>query len=768
MNSIFQITVLSIIFIITGFSRANAQLVKISLDEKIEKSSLIVEGRVVGQESYLTRDGEVYTANKVAVSSLLKGELKGGYVTVTTWGGTTTSQIVTWTHMLTLNTADKGIFFLEESQIEETTNRNFPSPAYEVYSSSQGFLKFVESDKGAWMAIDPFHVYRNPKDEAFEYIAQKTGKSLMVINGAESMSERTGIRYFFKTTSISGTTINFDIIVNSLYDSKSLYKAGAAVSYNTDCFGTNLATNGNLSLQTNGISSNTVYSMTKSNITSSKAKIELNTTGSVLNLSTLTDSEQTLAKASLTITNPFADPGISFDIAEMYSLSKYWEGGSAHEFDTVIVETDFNFGFFAPHIDSIFPNNSLRAGVGDVLTIYGSGFTDSQPTNGRVQFRSAFLGDIGTWIEPLPFDYLEWKENIIRVVVPSVGYFNFDNDASPENYAGTGKLRVKMGSQNSNQVDLYVRFCARNDTQVSSVTNKDYRIVEKLRNFNGTGGYDIYFTSEFSALAGAKDAFKRALGTWRCATRVNITANDNTSIPADAGRVFLGALPAGCPSSSKACTFLNITSGCQAVGTDSFVVLFYNRFDIYFKSGGGISWHTGTNKPVLNWSNQLDLETVALHEIGHAHLLQHTNNTDDVMYFQSSSYKRDVEGNDLEGGLYIMGISSTNDGCGSHMIPNTDSCGTTPIIEVYGQSDIMVYPNPFDDEVIISQEGAINSGQEYSFLLYNELGQQVKAVIKQSSPEIIIDTSLLDGGMYFLVVADKAGVIGSTKLFKLN
>jgi hypothetical protein len=102
MKNFFPTTILMLIGILTANFSANAQLYEVGLDEKIQQSSLIVEGRVVAQESYKTPDGEAYTANKVAVSALLKGKLKENFVTVTTWGGVTEDEIVTWSHMLML------------------------------------------------------------------------------------------------------------------------------------------------------------------------------------------------------------------------------------------------------------------------------------------------------------------------------------------------------------------------------------------------------------------------------------------------------------------------------------------------------------------------------------------------------------------------------------------------------------------------------------------------------------------------------------------
>lgn len=74
MKNFFPTTILFLIGIFAFTSTASAQLYEVSLDEKIQQSSLIVEGRVSERESYRASDGRIYTANKIDVATLLKGD----------------------------------------------------------------------------------------------------------------------------------------------------------------------------------------------------------------------------------------------------------------------------------------------------------------------------------------------------------------------------------------------------------------------------------------------------------------------------------------------------------------------------------------------------------------------------------------------------------------------------------------------------------------------------------------------------------------------
>ena len=44
------------------------------LANKIEKSTLVVEGKVVETRCFRAEDGYIYTANKIKLSSILKGD----------------------------------------------------------------------------------------------------------------------------------------------------------------------------------------------------------------------------------------------------------------------------------------------------------------------------------------------------------------------------------------------------------------------------------------------------------------------------------------------------------------------------------------------------------------------------------------------------------------------------------------------------------------------------------------------------------------------
>ncbi len=507
MKNFFPTTILFLIGIFAFTSTASAQLYEVSLDEKIQQSSLIVEGRVSERESYRASDGRIYTANKIDVATLLKGDNRDLCLTITTWGGTIGDEEQTWTHMLTLETGSHGIFFLEPSRVPEFGANGCPPPTYDVYSGVQGFLEFSQKQGNrAWVASEPFHVYEDITGQLFSRTEQLTGQRPEQI-GVASMEIRTGVRYAFKNITFDGTWVNFDIFVNSLIGEKKLHRSGIAFGYNQSFCGEYIVSNNNLQLQVGGISSNSVYDLTKTDIASQKAKIEMTTVGSVTSLSTITTTEQLLAKGKLKVLNPFADPGIVYDIAEVAGLNRYYgTDGLVYPFDTVIVEGFWHTGgACTPVIEDISPD-TVAGGTGQIVTIKGECFGEFIPNFCWVEFTDAAKGVTVpvVFMEPIYGDYrcggtnYCWTDTLIRVQVPSVAKIPsmIGDSASLTNYAGTGFVNVwnTDGEMGTSPTKLVVKFSAENSFTKANQTPEHTSLRRTLWDKNGEGGMTITFS----------------------------------------------------------------------------------------------------------------------------------------------------------------------------------------------------------------------------------------------------------------------------------
>ncbi|MBD0368928.1 MAG: hypothetical protein ICV53_22825, partial [Flavisolibacter sp.] len=208
-------------------------------------------------------------------------------------------------------------------------------------------------------------------------------------------------------------------------------------------------------------------------------------------------------------------------------------------------------------------------------------------------------------------------------------------------YAGTGffKVRDAAGNVSFSPTPLQVLFSILTDYFYYG--GIWYVKESNLMNMNGAGGYTIKYSNN-SAGGGidinthpAKATFQRALTTWKEIAGLNITEGNATAIQAAAYDgtnvvVFDNAntghppLAAGvlavCYSYNNMCAGNMVEYQAQKV-----------EFDIVIRNTG---YSTGTTTFSLgpcppNSSNftEVDLETVLLHELGHALNLGHINDT---------------------------------------------------------------------------------------------------------------------------------------------
>ncbi len=309
----------------------------------------------------------------------------------------------------------------------------------------------------------------------------------------------------------------------------------------------------------------------------------------------------------------------------------------ASSFGAIINYTIPNFGFntFASQGNTVsFYPPVITAGTGDTLKVIGSGFGTSGPNLSEfVSFPDANSGGVPIYYEPPLANYLTWTDSLIEVVVPT--------------RAGTGPIKVEANSIVMNSVDsLIIPF---------AILNANDEKIAYLHDDNGTGGRT--WTMNVSLFGAAGETwFASAMDTWKCATGINWEISGNSSFVGAVASdgidlVFYGPLSAGvlgvCNTFSSSCN-----------GVDYYV----SEQDIVFSST--TNWYYGNgNVP----TNQFDFTSVALHELGHAHLLGHVMDQDDIMYFSTTigSANQGLEPYNVIAGNYVMDYATTNAVCGT-------------------------------------------------------------------------------------------------------
>jgi hypothetical protein len=259
----------------------------------------------------------------------------------------------------------------------------------------------------------------------------------------------------------------------------------------------------------------------------------------------------------------------------------------------------------------------LAAGADEVLTIDGQGFGDARGA-GFVEFRNADDGG-ATWVQARATDYLSWTDTRIRVRVPSNG--------SGGHPAGSGRVRVTTSgqAQAESPASLTIVYAL---TTVASTDDK-YLLRPNHVVLNDAAGISFRFGPSFAANAAASAAWQRALANWRCHTGVNwlVGTSATTNAIADDGQ---NVIAFDTPADELPAQVLGRTTsyyeGC--FGANGEVVFYVSEIDMQFDAQRAFQFG-----PALATVRQIDFETTAVHELGHAQQLNHLNLPGAVMHY---------------------------------------------------------------------------------------------------------------------------------------
>lgn len=163
--------------VLIGVQNSFGQLTPISLSERIEKATIILEGKVIGQACYWDEaKTHIYTSNLLEVYKLFKGRLLTTRVEIITRGGIVGNQMERISNTLELKLGDVGIF----TAIENTTKINtaLKLTKLKVYAGLQGFIKY---DMASRTAKDAFNSYHDIDKEIYAQIASQTKSDIKIV-----------------------------------------------------------------------------------------------------------------------------------------------------------------------------------------------------------------------------------------------------------------------------------------------------------------------------------------------------------------------------------------------------------------------------------------------------------------------------------------------------------------------------------------------------------------------------------------------------------
>lgn len=581
-------------------------------------------------------------------------------------------------------------------------------------------------------------------------------------------------------TSSTDAYMEFDIKVSSnlpVYFSSCLVR----LSYNTSAFGTNVASNNNIVITRGSAYDNSTYTdpnVDKSDITNSVIAIpigdDFNQTS--FNRTMLSTFPEILMHVKIKIANNGCGNSANIDFADISLtsiFSYYTMTPNAAITDGVSFDnTTYGSGIFENTCVPIITNftNNVPAGNGSILTITGKNFGASKGT-GTVIFKNADKGNIypilfntvDSLIGIDDYDAISWTDNEIVIKVPStIDKLTLDT-TNPIPGSGLFKVRNFTNNDFETSTPIIIPFAIFQAIDIYPT----YRKVSASLSGQDNNGYTVHLSPDIStAFPNAKAVIKKSMKDWNCVSGINWQIGNDTIKNTESDGLCV--INIGSFSALQR-TYREFGVCPNATGNTYYL----KSFDIEIKNpftNPLYSWQVDTIGDLD--SNKFDFYHAMTHELGHAHLLEHANDTlGDIMFYAAwngpypFSQRKTValsSGASLGAQYVTDNLTSSLTCTGAHLIVEPTNCtGFIGVKEnVNNQFDIIVYPNPSN----VNQNITISLKLEKESLVYFSLFDYTGRLIKNTEPVAMKETDYsfsmegVNQGLYLLQI-----IIGNKK-----
>jgi hypothetical protein len=405
----------------------------------------------------------------------------------------------------------------------------------------------------------------------------------------------------------------------------------------------------------------------------------------------------------------------------------------------------------------IYPGDYYPGGpIGtEQLIIQGNNFGMAQ---GKVFMRDNDNGG-ATYLQLNQRDIISWNDNIITVMVPSTVDSTNASYEIPGIGSGDFYIKTATGDSTFSIGSVYCPYSIHNEDYINFTTNPKMRV--NLVNKNGTGSITFRLDTSITNYPDTLmiPCVQKAIQEWDCAINVNFLLDTSPIIdtgfntPGDTNStIFLeNSFPPRVLQATAIYPFV-----CSNPTGDT--LYYYAR---YIKIGILRNPTNSLTSPLHSYSWQCDPDSThsidsfkfdfhgpILHELGHACLLEHVNQYNDLMYYTGNmigplapwNRMKISEPNDINGGddVVMRSASIIYLPAGCHLIsslhPGTLFCQFEDNIKTINQnvSTIKIYPNPVNDNLLnvafdIKQDAPVN------FIILDNLGKEVFKFDKNES-----------------------------------
>jgi hypothetical protein len=760
------------IFLLTAniFAQSN----KPSLSERAATSDVIFEGKVFAKEGFWNENHtRIFTKNYIQVSNYLKGS-GGGIFELITQGGVVGDVFQELSHGVTFEVGEEGMFMCSNFQVEPLNSQN-----YLMLNGSGGFLGYQRTPTET-IVFDYAATYHSLKTEVYPQIGLSeqqinllTTSPQVLFSGPDNTEQE--IEFAFANITILGiSSVEFDVFAKSNASTEKFAGGSIYIQYSTELFGQSVVANSNITVTKGEIIQNAGYALGTADHNAETVKISAEIDcRNPDQMYSLGSTFEKLCHVVVDIANIGVIGSLSMDDFAMSGNVYYYEPErGCVPFEKVVIPDDIDT-LLIPVIQTY--DTVATAGTGFLLRIKGMDFGTDK---GDVIFRDANTGGSSVMFT-YKEDIITWTNDSIIVRVPSNGQ-KFLPSAS-QRPAGSGKFEVRLplssgGATAISPGPLEIQYAVYNFRP--NTTNYRLYFGENIftdGNVNGKLTFRLDSLIEFND--SARVSVVTAMCDWSNKTGVqwdlgpvssktSFADNDSTNL------IFLAPPSLFFGETADATAYTQITG--QRISPCDVHVRFMREVDIVIRrdvtgqpinASGGYNFNASS----LPGPTQMDFYSVVAHELGHAHLLRHALPSSKIMYpfLDPGQHRKNISTADSDGGINVLDSSivmlAPFPTCATAIQKGVGCLMTSTEEQISPIENIVLYPNPFEDKIIIVSE----SKAEKRLTLFNQLGQVmlVKKIEKGNETFEILLGDAIPSGVYFLAI-EAEGKISSFKLIK--